>query len=56
MVGERYGIRWVPFYLTGDSAVPPTSWEWAATPELFEPVTLGPASIRFRAPSPTAIA
>jgi len=41
MAGERYGIRWVPFYLTGDSAVPPTSWEWAATPELFEPVTLG---------------
>ena len=41
MAGERYGIGWVPFYLTGDSAVPPVSWEWAATPELFEPVTLG---------------
>jgi|SRR5688572_1900416 D-amino-acid oxidase len=41
MVGDRYGVQWVPFYLTGDSAVPPVSWEWAATPELFRPVTLG---------------
>ena len=41
MVGERYGIRWVAFYLTGDDPAPPVSWEWAATPELFRAVTLG---------------
>jgi glycine/D-amino acid oxidase-like deaminating enzyme len=41
MAGDSYGIRWVPFYLTSDSPAPPTSWEWAATPELFRAVTLG---------------
>ena len=40
MVGDRYGVRWLPFYLTGDSPEPPVSWEWAATPELFRPTTL----------------
>jgi D-amino-acid oxidase len=39
MVGDRYGVRWVPFYLTSPQPSPPVSWEWAATPELFEPVT-----------------
>ena len=47
MVGEKYGVRWVPFYLIGESAAPPGSWEWAATPELFRPVTLGPGEHPF---------
>ena len=47
MLGESYGVRWVPFYLIGDSAAPPASWEWAATPELFRPVTLGPGEHPF---------
>ena len=52
MVGDRYGIHWVPFYLTGDSPAPPISWEWAAMPELFRPVTLGSGEHPF----PTAYA
>jgi D-amino-acid oxidase len=40
MVGDRYGVHWVPFYLTSPRPSPPVSWEWTATPELFEPVTL----------------
>ena len=47
MVGEQYGVRWVTFYLIGDSAAPPVSWEWAATPELFPSVTLGPGEHPF---------
>jgi len=47
MLGESYGVRWVPFHLIGESAAPPVSWEWAATPELFRPVTLGPGEHPF---------
>src|SRR5688500_1158236 len=47
MLGEKYGVRWVPFYLIGESAAPPVSWEWAATPELFRPDTLGPGEHPF---------
>jgi D-amino-acid oxidase len=35
-----HGVRWVTFYLIGESAQPPSSWEWDATPEYFRPVTL----------------
>lgn len=49
MVGQQYGVRWVPFYLTGDSPAPPVSWEWAATPELFRPATLAPGEHPFPA-------
>jgi glycine/D-amino acid oxidase-like deaminating enzyme len=52
MVGNRYGIRWVPFYLTSNSPATPVSWEWAATPELFRPITLGAGEHPF----PTAYA
>ena len=52
LVGERYGVRYLPFYLLGTSPEPPVSWEWAATPELFQPETLGPGRHPF--PSPYA--
>lgn len=49
MAGQRYGIRWVRFHLVGDEPAPPTSWEWAATPEFFQPETLGPGEHPFPA-------
>ncbi len=52
LVGGRYGVHYLPFYLLGDSPQPPVSWEWAATPDLFRPVTLGPGQHPF--PSPYA--
>jgi glycine/D-amino acid oxidase-like deaminating enzyme len=52
LVGSRYGVHHLPFYLLGISAEPPLSWEWAATPELFKPETLGPGQHPF--PSPYA--
>jgi glycine/D-amino acid oxidase-like deaminating enzyme len=52
LVGGRYGVHYLPFYLLGHSAEPPVSWEWAATPELFRPMTLGPGQHPF--PSPYA--
>ncbi len=52
LVGHRYGVHHLPFYLLGTSPGPPVSWEWAATPELFQPITLGPGQHPF--PSPYA--
>ena len=47
LLGARYGVHRLPFYLLGNSPEPPVSWEWAATPELFQPVTLGPGQHPF---------
>jgi len=52
LVGDRYGVHHLPFYLLGTSAEAPVSWEWAATPELFRPQILGPGQHPF--PSPYA--
>ncbi len=52
LVGDRYGVRYLPFHLLGTSPAPPVSWEWAATPDLFQPTTLGPGQHPF--PSPYA--
>jgi glycine/D-amino acid oxidase-like deaminating enzyme len=52
LTGERYGIRWVNFYLLSNDAAPPTSWEWSVTPELFQATTLA----KGQHPFPTAFA
>ena len=52
LVGNKYGVRYLPFYLLGNSPDAPVSWEWAATPELFQASTLGPGQHPF--PSPYA--
>jgi glycine/D-amino acid oxidase-like deaminating enzyme len=52
LAGDRYGVRWLPFYLTANTPQAPASWEWAATPELFRAETLGPGEHPF--PSPFA--
>jgi len=52
LVGDRYGVRWVPFYLLGSTPHPPVSWEWSVTPELFRPTTLSAGEHPF----PTALA
>ena len=52
LVGDRYGVRWVPFYLLGSTPQAPVSWEWSITPELFRPTTLSAGEHPF--PSPFA--
>jgi hypothetical protein len=50
--GRRYGVHHLPSTFSERPAEPPVSWEWAATPELFRPETLGPGQHPF--PSPHA--
>ncbi len=52
MCSGPYGVNWLTLYLVGDAPEPPRSWEWAATPELFRPTTLGHGEHPF--PSPFA--
>jgi hypothetical protein len=53
LVGDRYGrAPPLPSTCSEPSPEPPVSWEWAATPELFQPITLGPGQHPF--PSPYA--
>lgn len=52
LANERYGVRWLTFYLVGESSEPPVSWEWSATPEYFRATTLG----RGQHPFPTTYA
>jgi D-amino-acid oxidase len=41
LVGEHYGVRWIPMYYLSDSAPAHQSWESTITPELY-PVTVVP--------------
>lgn len=42
MVGERYGVRWLPLYQLYDTADAALSWTWRLTPELYNAVRLEP--------------
>ena len=40
MVGERYGIRWLPLYFLNDEPGFESPWPWTLTPELYRIKTL----------------
>jgi len=40
MVGERYGIRWLPLYFLNSEPVFEAPWPWTLTPELYRIATL----------------
>jgi len=40
MVGERYGIRWLPLYFLNSEPVFEAPWPWTLTPELYRITTL----------------
>jgi glycine/D-amino acid oxidase-like deaminating enzyme len=48
LVGERYGVKWIPLYYVGDSAAG-TSWPSTVTPELYPTETLPAGTHPFHA-------
>jgi D-amino-acid oxidase len=47
LVGDRYGVRWFPLYLLGESGGAALHWTWQLTPELFNTVSLEPGQHPF---------
>ncbi len=42
MVGERYGIRWLPLYLLNENPGAGVPWTWQLAPELYHAARLQP--------------